>query len=76
MDKLKKTKSGHKIIADDSWNPEYQGKTVAKVTDTGNGYIFKFPSYNCVCQTEYICMNYSEAAFILRLLKEYEDALC
>lgn len=45
---------------------------VAKCKDTGNGYIFKFPSWSCVDQDNYVCLNYAEAEYIRLLLNEIE----
>jgi hypothetical protein len=42
---------------------------LAKMTDTGNGYIFKFPSHSSVYQDHYVCIDYSEAEYIYLLLK-------
>jgi isocitrate lyase len=76
MDKLKKTTRGYKIIASGGdWVEGYKNNTVAKVTNTGNGYIFKFHSYSSVHQDQYVCLDYSQAAFMLRLLREYADDL-
>jgi len=36
--------------------------------DTGNGYIAYFPSYSNTIQDNYICMDYSEADYLRKLL--------
>jgi hypothetical protein len=41
---------------------------LCKVLDSGNGYIFHFPSYSSAEQENYICMDYSEADYVLKLL--------
>lgn len=38
------------------------------VQDSGNGYIFHFPSYSSAIQENYICMDYAEADYVLKLL--------
>ena len=38
------------------------------VQDSGNGYIFHFPSYSSAEQENYICMDYAEADYVLKLL--------
>jgi hypothetical protein len=38
------------------------------VNDTGNGYIAHFPSHASHTQDNYICMNYAEADYLLKLL--------
>jgi hypothetical protein len=44
---------------------------LAKGRDTGNGYIFKLPSFSSIIQDKYICMDYSDAEYIYHMLKEY-----
>lgn len=63
------TKSGHKVVAKCGYNPGVD--LLCKMKDTGNGYIFKFPSYNSVQQENYICMDYDEAEYIWQILDEY-----
>lgn len=41
---------------------------LASAKDTGNGFIFHFPSYSCATQDNYICMGYDEAEYIRKLL--------
>lgn len=41
---------------------------LASVKNTGNGYIFHFPSYSCTTQDNYICMGYAEADYIRKLM--------
>ncbi len=41
---------------------------LCKLTNTGNGYIAYFPTYNCVDQDNYICMDYAEADYLLKAL--------
>lgn len=41
---------------------------LASVKNTGNGFIFHFPSYSCTAQENYICMGYDEAEYIRKLL--------
>lgn len=41
---------------------------LSTVKDTGNGYIFFFPSYNSAEQENYVCLDYSEAEYIRKLL--------
>ena len=46
-------------------------KLLMKVTDTGNGFICKSPTWSCLDQDNYICMDYSEAHHIYVALKEF-----
>lgn len=41
---------------------------LCKVQDSGNGYIFHFPSYSSAVQENFICMDYTEADYVLKLL--------
>lgn len=43
-------------------------KTLAKLKDTGNGYIIKFKSYSPVEQDSYICIGYGHADYLKKLL--------
>lgn len=72
--KVKTSENGNvKVIAGDDYNLEYAGKAVAKMKDTGNGLIIKFPSYNCMNQDNYVCLDYSEAEYMYLILKEVEQ---
>ena len=42
---------------------------LADVEITGNGYIFKFPSYSSMEQDNYVCLDYSEAEYIYQFMK-------
>jgi len=42
--------------------------TLCKLTDTGNGYIAYFPTYSCVNQDNYVCLDYAEADYLLKAL--------
>lgn len=41
---------------------------LAKLTDTGNGYIVKFKNYSSVSQDNYICIDYTQANELYKLL--------
>lgn len=47
------------------------GRTMAKVTNTGNGYIAKFPSHSSINQDHYVCLDYSEAHALWLALNEF-----
>jgi hypothetical protein len=42
--------------------------TLCEITDTGNGYIAYVPTYSSTMQDNYICMDYSEADYLRKLL--------
>jgi len=43
-------------------------KLLAKMKDTGNGFIFKLPSWTSTNQDNYVCLDYSEAEYMRELL--------
>jgi hypothetical protein len=45
------------------------GKTLCKIKDTGNGFIAKFPAWNNTDQDNYVCLDYSEAEYLMKGLK-------
>jgi hypothetical protein len=46
---------------------------LAKVTNTGNGYVFKFPAFSSMTQDNYVCLKYDEAEYIRLLLNSMMD---
>jgi len=60
----------YKLRAVDGYHSEVD--ILCKLTDTGNGYIFKLPSYSSTSQVNYICMDYAEADYIFKLLKHLD----
>jgi hypothetical protein len=71
---VKTSKNGNiKLIAGADYVQEYAGKPIAKMKDTGNGVIIKFPSYSCISQDNYVCLNYAEAEYMYLLLKEVAE---
>jgi hypothetical protein len=45
---------------------------MATCKDTGNGYIFKFPAWNSMQQDHYVCLDYSQADCVLKLLNHFD----
>lgn len=41
---------------------------LSTVSDTGNGFIFHFPSHSSTEQDNYVCVDYAEADYIRKLL--------
>lgn len=41
---------------------------LSSVRDTGNGYIFFFPSHSSTEQDNYVCVDYAEADYMRKLL--------
>jgi hypothetical protein len=46
----------------------HNDETLAKCTNTGNGFIFKFPAWSSVYQDNYVCLDYAEADYIRNIL--------
>lgn len=42
--------------------------TLMKLTNTGNGYIAKFPSHSCMQQDYYVCLAYDQADYLMQAL--------
>ncbi len=51
----------------------FTGSKLAKLTDTGNGFIFKNYSHSSMYQDNYICLSYSEAEYLRIMLNELES---
>jgi hypothetical protein len=45
---------------------------LATCKDNGNGYTFFFPTYSPCYRENYICMDYSEAAYAYKILKHFK----
>ncbi len=44
---------------------------LATMENNGNGFTCKFPSYICTAADNYICLDYAEADYLYKMLKEY-----
>jgi hypothetical protein len=73
MEKIKRKGDVVKVIADSSYRSEIIDKTVCKITDTGNGYIVKFPSFSSCAQEHYVCLDYSQADLLFKGLKGFYE---
>ena len=49
-------------------------ETVAKLKDTGNGLVIKFPACSSVAQDNYICLDYAEASYAYELLRKHYES--
>jgi hypothetical protein len=65
--KVNEDKTVVKIKSDTSYTQD--NKLLMKITDTGNGFICYSPSWTCLEQDDYICMDYSQAHYIFVALK-------
>lgn len=53
------------------WSQHVKGEILASVRDTGNGYIAHFPSFSSAQQDNYVCLDYSEADYLLHALGRF-----
>lgn len=45
------------------------------LTDTGNGFIARFPSHSSTTQDYYVCLDYSQARDIVLALSKFQKEL-
>lgn len=48
---------------------------LCEVTNTGNGYIIKFPAHNCTTQDYYVCLDYAQAYDMILGLSAFKEDL-
>jgi len=51
------------------------GETRVELTDTGNGFIARFPGNSSVCQDYYVCLDYAQARDIVLALSKFQKEL-
>lgn len=54
------------------YNP---GRSLCEVTNTGNGYIVRFPAHNCTQQDYYVCLDYAQAYDMILGLSAFKEDL-
>ena len=52
-----------------------RGDIACKVTETGNGFIAKFPANSSVTQDYYVCLDYSQARDLVLALSPFKKTL-
>jgi len=52
-----------------------RGEIACEVTDTGNGFIAKFPANSSVNQDYYVCLDYSQARDLVLALSPFKKTL-
>jgi hypothetical protein len=52
-----------------------KGTNSVELTNTGNGYIAKFPAHNCTVQDYYVCLDYSQAHDLVLALGAFKKDL-
>jgi hypothetical protein len=53
----------------------HPGQPSVELTDTGNGYIAKFPSHESTTQDYYVCLDYAQARDIVLGLSAFKKEL-
>lgn len=66
-------KTKYKAYHGDELIQELRGKPACILTDTGNGFKIKFPSYRSVEQDIYMSLDYSQAAYLKECLNQWKD---
>ena len=51
------------------------GEPAVELTNTGNGYIAKFPASNCTQQDYYVCLDYAQAYDLVLALSAFKREL-
>jgi hypothetical protein len=54
---------------------QWPGEDRCVLTDTGNGFIAKFPSHSSMTQDYYVCLDYSQARDIVLALSKFQAEL-
>lgn len=52
-----------------------KGATSVELTNTGNGYIAKFPSHSSTTQDYYVCLDYAQAYDLILALSAFKQEL-
>ena len=63
------------VIAGDGYYEHVKHNSLCEVTNTGNGFIAKFPSHNSVTQDYYVCLDYAQAYDMILGLSAFKEDL-
>lgn len=61
------------VIKGDGYHDK--GSAAVELTNTGNGYIAKFPAHNCTTQDYYVCLDYAQAYDLVLALSAFKKEL-
>lgn len=53
----------------------YKGQAAVELTDTGNGYIAKFPGHDSITQDYYVCLDYAQAYDLVLAMSAFKREL-
>jgi len=63
------------VVRGDGYVQDIQGTTACSVTDSGNGFIVKFPACWSTDQDYYVCLDYVQARYLVLGLAEFKKEL-
>lgn len=63
------------VVAGDGYREHIRDNAICEVTNTGNGFIVKFPSHNSVTQDYYVCLDYAQAYDMILGLSAFKEDL-
>jgi hypothetical protein len=64
-----------KVIAGAGYRAHVRNNSLCEVTDTGNGYIVKFPTSSSTEQDYYVCLDYAQAYDMILGLSAFKKEL-
>lgn len=53
----------------------YPGESAVELTDTGNGFIAKYPAHDSVSQDYYVCLDYAQTYDLVLALSAFKTEL-
>ena len=63
------------VHAGDGYSTHVQNTVLCEVTNTGNGYIVRFPAPDCTRQDYYVCLDYAQAYDMIMGLSAFKKEL-
>jgi hypothetical protein len=63
------------VVLGRGYYPHLQNTSACEVTDTGNGFIIKFPSRNSAHQDYYVCLDYVQANYMIQGMSAFKKEL-
>jgi hypothetical protein len=63
------------VIREEGYYNHLLKTTACEVTDTGNGFIIKFPAHNATVQDYYVCLDYAQASYMIHGMSAFKEEL-
>jgi hypothetical protein len=63
------------VNAGEGYSPHVKNAALCEVTDTGNGFIVKFPTTDTIRQDYYVCLDYAQAHDMILGLSAFKKEL-